>query len=199
MKNYIFGFIALIIILTMYSCKGKLMGEFYLSSEMKAQIPFKGGEIIYFIDSNGKTYSLKAGEKYNEVFEYPMCNSCKDYSIYEREWIIVSDETYKMLLKMSSGTDMYSFSIEYSINGIGFDCSFRSPLSQDNLRINELYYDSLVVNNKTYHNVFSDTLTHIGSIGIDPYPVRCYYSTEFGIVKISFSDSTSWELKNIEW
>ena len=182
----------------MYSCKGKLMGEFYLSSEMKAQIPFKGGETIYFTDSNGKPYSLKAGEKCNEIFEYPMCNSCKDYSIYEREWIIFSDETYKLLIKTSSGTDLYSFSIGYSINSIGFDCSFHSPLSHDNLRINELYHDSLVVSNKTYYNIFSDTLTHTGNIDIDPYPVRCYYSTEFGVVKIGFSDGSAWKLESIE-
>ena len=166
---------------------------------MKAQIPFKGYETITFVDDSNNVYSFQAGEKFNEVYEYEECNSCKDYSIFEREWIIFNDETYKLLIKISSGTDLYIFSISYSINNVGFRCIFDPPLSQDNLSDNETFYDSLIVNNKTYYHVFSDTLTHTGIIEIDPYPIRCYYSTEYGVLKIDFSDSTSWELERIEW
>ncbi|PLW93834.1 MAG: hypothetical protein C0591_13835, partial [Marinilabiliales bacterium] len=63
----------------------------------------------------------------------------------------------------------------------------------------ELYYDSIDINNKMYYDIFSDTLKHEGIIPIDPNPVRCYYSTEYGVIKIDFSDSTSWELEHIEW
>lgn len=166
---------------------------------MKAQIPFRGQEMITFIDSNGYNHTLQSEDRFNEIFEYPECNSWKDYSIFEREWIIFSDGLYKLLLKISSGKDLYIFSISYSLNDIGFRCTFKPPLSKDNLRDNEIYYDSLILNNKTYYKIFSDTLTHTGMIEIDPYPVRCYYSTGYGVVKIDFSDSTSWELDYIEW
>jgi len=34
---------------------------------------------------------------------------------------------------------------------------------------------------------------------IDSKAYRLYYSTEFGIVKIDFSDDSYWELEKIEW
>ncbi|RLD46560.1 MAG: hypothetical protein DRI88_07370 [Bacteroidetes bacterium] len=199
MKNYIFGFIAFIIILTMYSCKGKLIGEFYLSSEMKAQIPFKGFEKIYFNTDNRTVFLLSGDDRFYQIYESSECINCRDYSLFEKEWIYFKDNLHELRLVLDTGRDNNYFSIGFDVNETSFGCSFISPLSQETLRDDELYHDSLVVNNKTYHNVFSDTLTHIGSIGIDPYPIRCYYSTGFGVVKIDFSDSTSWELENIEW
>ena len=199
MKNFIYTLLTVLLILLIYSCGKKLLGEYYLSDKMKAQIPFRGQEKITFIDENQNSYTLQSGDKFNEIYEYQECNSCKDYSIFEREWIIFSDALYELLLKISSGKGLYVFSISYSYNDIGFRCTFKSPLSKDNLRDNEIYYDSLILNNKTYYKIFSDTLTHNGMIEIAPYPVRCYYSTEYGVVKIDFSDSTSWELDHIEW
>jgi len=48
LKKFCYGLVTIMVILTMYSCKGKLIDEFYLSSEMKAQIPFQGYENITF-------------------------------------------------------------------------------------------------------------------------------------------------------
>jgi len=31
------------------------------------------------------------------------------------------------------------------------------------------------------------------------YPIKIYYSTEFGILKVDFSDGSFWELESIEW
>jgi hypothetical protein len=85
------------------------------------------------------------------------------------------------------------------MDGEGFGCGLISPLSKKTLGDTEVFYDSINTSIKTYYNIFSDTLTHTGMIEIDPYPVRCYYSTGYGVVKIDFSDSTSWELEHIEW
>jgi hypothetical protein len=200
MKNFIYTLLIFLSILVLHSCGKKLLGEYYLSEESKNDIPFNGYESITFTDNNNNPIIFKGGIRNNRVTESDECINCSDYYIFEREWINFSDgNDNDFTLQISSGIEENDFLFGINIGGNGFICNLISPLSKETLKHDDMFYDSLVISNKTYHNVFSDTLTHIGSIGIDPYPVRCYYSTEFGIVKISFSDSTSWELKNIEW
>ncbi len=192
-----YSLLTVLIMIILTSC-GKLIDEFYLSEEMKAQIPFKGFETITFIDDSCNIYVLSGGERFNQVIKQNECINCYDYYYIENESIEFNNEFYEIgLFSEASGSSR--FSIRFKIDNLTFRCSFNSPLSQDNLRENEIFYDSLIVNNKTYYHIFSDTLSHTGIIEIDPYSVRCYYSTEYGVIKIAFSDSTSWQLESIEW
>jgi hypothetical protein len=189
-------FISLII--SVFSC-GKLIDEFYRTSEEKAQIPFNGFETITFIDTDSNYIIIQAEDRFDEVYESPECINCRDYSIFERTRINLSNNLYGLNLSIGSGSRKNYFSLSFGMDGEGFGCGLISPLSKKTLRDTEVFYDSINTSIKTYYNIFSDTLTHTGMIEIDPYPVRCYYSTGYGVVKIDFSDSTSWELEHIEW
>ena len=200
MKNFICALLTVLSILVIHSCGKKLLGEYYLNEESKNDIPFKGYEAITFIDDNDNLFIFRGGVRNNRITENDECINCSDYYIFEREWINFSDgNDNDFTLQVSSGIEENDFLFGINISGNGFICNLVSPLSKETLNHNDMFYDSLVVSNKTYYNIFSDTLTHTGNIDIDPYPVRCYYSTEFGIVKIDFSDGPAWELEKIEW
>ena len=197
--NKIVGIIICLLLTT--SCR-KISAEFYLSAEEQAQIPFKGYETIIFLTDDKDSIVLQGGERINTRYETRSCTQCYDYIITERESIVFNSNNVRLQLAMA--TTKYtatsnSFSHGISIDSVGFSHGIASPLSIENLRPEEKYYDSLLVNNKMYFNIFSDTLTHIGMIEIDPYPVRMYYSTVFGVVKVDFSDGSTWKLEKIEW
>lgn len=200
MKNFIYTLLTVLLILLIYSCGKKLLGEYYLSEDSKNDIPFIGYEALTFIDDKNNLFIFIGGVRNNRITENDECINCSDYYIFEREWINFSDgKSNDFTLQISSGIEENDFHVGINISGNGFICNFVSPLSKETLKHNDVFYDSLIVNNKTYHKVFSDTLTHIGQIGLSSFPVRCYYSKEFGIIKIDFSDSSSWELDHIDW
>jgi hypothetical protein len=63
--------------------------------------------------------------------------------------------------------------------------------------------DSLKVNESWIYEVFFDTLYYIYNQPFPQdllfYPNKCYYSTSLGVVRIDFSDGSSWELEEIIW
>ena len=201
MNNLKLPALILLTLLIITSC-GKVVDEFYLSAEEQAQIPFQGYEIITFITDNKDTIVIQAGERINTRYESRTCTQCYDYVVTESEYIQFQNGNIKLHLNMSSTRYPHtknSFHHTISIDSISFSHGFASPLSIENLRSEEIHYDSLLVNNKVYFNIFSDTLTHIGMIDLNPYPVRMYYSLNHGVIKYDFSDGTSWELEEIKW
>ncbi|MCB2201181.1 hypothetical protein KQH26_00280 [bacterium] len=180
-----------------FAACGKLIDEFYLTTEEKAQIPFKGFETITFIDDSNNLFVLSGDDRFNQIMQQDECINCRDYYIFERESISFRNNNYELRLVVGSGVNANHFSIGYDIDELSFHSNLISPLSKETLSNNEVYYDSLIVNNKSYNNVFSDSLTHQGSINIDPYPIRYYYSKEYGIIKIDFEDGSVWKLMEI--
>jgi len=68
------------------------------------------------------------------------------------------------------------------------------------LKEQETIFDSIIINNVSYYDVYRDTVVSDGTIPtITPYPVFFYYSIEYGLLKIYFSDDSYWELESIEW
>ena len=199
-KLFIIFPVTLLILLTTSCNKDRLIGEYYFTEEMYEQIPFEGNETLIFIDSDSSNIVLLGGERMNQISKQYECINCSDYYYFESAWISFTNDLYKLSLSMGA-SPINRFSYGLTIGETGFGCNYYNnlPLSKDNLYGNQMFYDSIIVNNSTYYNVFADTLTHTGIIPINPYPVFCYYSTEYGVIKIDFSDDTYWELKNIEW
>ena len=197
MNFRVFLRILIIAAIFMSSC-GKLIDEFYLTDEMREQIPFNGFESIVFQDSDENIFVLQGGDRFSRINKVNECINCKDYHYFEMETILFNDNTYEINF-YSEASRKSQFSIRYKINNYTFRCSFNSPLSQNTLEENQIYIDSLSVNSQTYYNIFSDALSHTGSIPVDPYPERVYYSTDYGVVKIDYSDGSAWELLEVEW
>lgn len=198
MKNFA-TLSSLILTLLFFTSCSKLTNEYYLTPEMKAQIPFQGFETISFINDSANIINLIAENRQNKIDETFECINCKDYYTSEIESIVLKNNLYSISLTMGASKNS-AFYIDFKYGEEGFSCAYTSlPLAKLTLQNGQMFYDSIVVNNKTYSDVFADTITHTGKIQSDPYPTYCYYSTEYGVIKIDFSNETSWELEKIEW
>ncbi len=200
MKLLTYLFLLLSLLIFSSCSRGKLIEEYTFTEDMYSQIPFKGFENLKYIDNYGDSVIVLGGARVNKINKVFDCVNCSDYYYFENDYIYFENDSCKIGLYMDAAP-IYRFYIQFTISGVYFDCDFQDnlPLSKYNLKMHEMFYDSIIVNNTIYHSVFGDTLVHEGEIPLGTYPVFCYYSTEYGIIKIDFSDNSSWELKSIVW
>lgn len=192
-------FVIILAVLMVTACN-KVIDEFYLSQEMRTQIPFEGYEQITFKNDNGGLEILKAGNRINEIFETKEGNIFNVYKyISEKEWIAFENGSSELFIRNSSSKAGNHLRLTFTINGQSFVGSFYSPLNAETLRFDEQYHDSLLVNDVIYYNVFSDSLGYSITEPDLSHPKRIYYSTDYGVVRIEFTNGTSWDLKEIEW
>ena len=179
---------------------GKLIEEYYLSDEMLKQIPFNGFESITFINYDNNKVVFTCGIRYNEIHKVTECVNCKDYYYFENDYIKIISDTINIGLSMEASPDS-RFTIQFSTSETSYTCDFWNniPLNKNNLSNTEFYFDSLIVNNTKYVDVFGDIFYQSGSSAIYPQPDSCYYTTENGIIRIRFSDDSYWNLEEIEW
>ena len=194
-----FVVITFISLLLATSCN-KVIDEFYLSQEMKMQIPFEGYEQITFKNNIGELEILKASERLSEVHEYREGNIYNVHKyIEESEWITFENDNSKLVIRIYSSKVGNHLRLTFTTHGKSFVGSFYSPLNATTLRFDEQYHDSLSVNDIMYYKVFSDSLGYSNPTPELPHPKRIYYTIDYGVIKIEFTDGTSWELKEIEW
>ena len=85
---------------------------------------------------------------------------------------------------------------------VSFQAFYKLPLSRENLFDKNIFSDSLLINNKWYYDVFIDSMYNFAQCSapdIHIYATWCYYSPSDGMIKLDFSDGSSWELKEIAW
>lgn len=199
MERYLRIIPMLLLLLTVLSCsRGKEIDRFYISEEMKSDIPFQGRETISFFGNDGDIVTFVGGYRISQEIEQTECISCYDYAVFEEELINFNNGLDE--IRYTIQADIYSrLTIRFSIGGHVFNSGFYSPLSPYDLVDSESFIDSLIINNSIYYNVYKDTMHTQESTTSNQYPVYSYYTKEYGIIKIDFSDSTYWELKEIRW
>lgn len=202
--NILLFILGIIILTHTLSCKKecRLMYEKLLTEQQKRQIPFEGRERISFnnvtkvfeLNGTGRIDTIK--KLYNSVY------SC-DYYTQEYDFLTFEGENINLNLFIT-GRNIFNISLDDFSQDFHMLASLRTDQSTGELSDYVELIDSLTVNNLLYLNVYKDT------VGVS-YPINgddsdsvilatyIYYSTDFGVVKIDFSDSTSWELDHIEW
>ncbi len=190
------NFIAIIlfgIIFLQIGCfKDKIDGEKLLSNEMKSQNPYHENDKIYFESDSAKEYILEVSNRTNEFFEYQHGNYASNYLIELEKTSINSMDTslqYGFLLEMESCFGPKLKIIFYPPVKKGMAAYFDLPLSKTSPQ----YVDSVYVNEKWHYGVYIEEKAKTESKAY-----KLYYSTELGIIKIDFSDDSTWELKKIE-
>ena len=202
MKNPITQIIVLVVILLISSCyREKLVGEYYLTDEMKTQNPFKGFEKLSFVDDPSPIIKLAGGDRINEINKYFMDHTHREYQLCEENRITFTNQSYNLSINMDAcfSSNYIHISLIYLDDHYIFNSNY--PYGLDTNLPN--YLDSLLINNVWVHDIFYDTMKFAGGKPfpdeLERYPVKSYYSSHSGIVKIDFSNSTSWELEKIEW
>ncbi len=193
MKNLIIAFILLLGVLSLcFSCeKDHLAGKFLLTDEMKAQNPYKVDETLKLISNTGDTLSWFVKGRNNQIHKTPVGINTSDYYLIEVEQtsIVVKNATENGYIFFQMGgqlTASQKYTMSLSLGEKVNEFSFNVPFSTETTP----YIDSLYVMNRWIKDVF---------IHESASSNKLYYSTEFGIVKIDFSDGSYWELEKIEW
>ena len=211
MRNLYLLIILAVLISACKKDKEELVGEFLLGN-LVCTNPYNGYEtliyqstdndIIRFI-GNGRT---KVTQKYYTdyykdryyIIEVDNCYFLEKNENYEMKITIHSSYSiphYHLVLRLF---DFQSFEYSYYLSL----SSYTIPLSDQNLKPYQVHLDSLFVLNKYYYHVFVDTTRLSKSNNIvtrndSIHPTIFYYNKSHGMLKIDFTDSTSWELKEI--
>ena len=175
--------------------------DILLTQQQKDQIPFEGRERIFF--TNGQNEIALNGTGRHDTIEkvYSSVYSC-DYTNEETVFLTFKGEDYKLHLSMR-GRDIFNISLYDFSQGLHMLASLRTAQSTGELSDYDELIDSLTIHNSVYFKVYKDTLVDISYPDDISDSVKratyIYYSTDFGVVKIDFSDSTSWELDHVDW
>lgn len=178
-----------VVLTTYFGCyKKSPTASYLLTDEMKNQNPFYGGEKLHFISDSSVQYVLDGGERQNKVHEVSN-GSDGGYHLLEENYIsFFLTSHYRIRMDMLGRSNEYKISFSYyNFGGIAY---FDLPLSKENTQT----VDSLFVMDQWHYDVFVYEGENINN---DTY--KLYYSTDFGVVKIDFSDGSWWELEKIEW
>jgi hypothetical protein len=178
-------------------------GEYLLTEEMKSTIPFHGNEKIVLKDNLGNLVELNAGELEDNIFKDYLDSDEIKYSICEDYTIDLSNDSNTLYLSISSCLVPDPKNIWFNFCYNELTGRFRSSFGVLVEEIPDLAIDSLMVNGKWFHQIYYDTMLYTPGepfpSELARYPVYSYYSTSLGVVKIDFSDGSSWELEEIKW
>lgn len=193
--------ILLLILITTASCK-KPVEEYYLTAEEKAMIPLKGYETVTYNSDSNSIEKLVADDRVDEIRKYYTDHTERNYILFERSYINFSNEKYTLRLFMSSypfPPKSIAFSFGYNDRKNYFSSFFEIIDKEDTTE----FLDSLLINGSWIPDVYYDTMKYVH---LEPspdsllvFPVKSFYSKQYGVVKVDFSDGSSWELEKIEW
>jgi len=214
-RDTIFPFFSILLLLSVGGCsKTQILGEYYLG-ELYSQNPYNGFETLVYKSSEGTLITFTGTGRKTTVYENKVSVNSNDYYIIEKDYMNLeeSDGNYSMgiVLEPYNGeyNDPASIGIGWrdyvsdSSGSLTANSHFRIPLSEQNLEPEQLFFDSLLVLNKIYYNVYSDQATTYQayegqSLWAFVLPTVFYYNTTEGILKIDFNDGSTWELSHIE-
>ncbi len=191
----IYVIIVLGIVFLQQGCfKDKIDEERLLTDEMKSQNPYHKQDKLYFESNNAKEYILDVSFRTNEIFEYQNGNYATNYLVELEKTSINSLDTSQQCgfwLEMVGYDRPPRLTLYFDPpSKVGMTAYFDLPLNKDRPE----FVDSVYINEKWHYGVYVEE-----NAKVDSNAYRLYYSTELGIIKIDFSDDSTWELKKIEW
>jgi hypothetical protein len=178
------------------SCqKNHKQGEFLLSDEMKAQNPYQLGAKLIFLSDSSITYPVTIGSRYDTIYRTLAGMNTNEYYFIEveRTWTLYTSTTDipGLSLEMAGKVNQpANFRIDVNFNNKGRSWSFELPLNKEYTP----FLDSIQVQGNWFYDVYYNELEKK-----ENRAYKLYYSTQYGIVKIDFSDGSFWELESVEW
>ena len=203
-KDLLILFILLVIFEGCYK-KDKLVGEYYLTDEMKQTVPFDGSETIYFIDIED-TITLNQGRRNNYINTIYISQT--EYTYGEHDDTEFKTENGKYFIYLDLLRNYYNNPGNIKIiwyehdNNISISEGrffFKLPLSTATLESGQWFLDEMYVHDVKYSNVYCDSVPYYDGYTWPNEPKTVYYTEEAGIIKIDFTQGNSWELLKIDW
>jgi len=193
-------------LLTTFSCqKGKLVGEHYVHESSRELIPYLGFEQLTFKGNDTVEHFFSGEDRIYSVNKTYVSVSSDDYILSDQDYIRFTGEQNQLSVFVSphpihDNDDVLDIYFIYLEGDYTFYTKIYLPNGE---LLAENYYDSLLVNQHQYYHVYYDTMTFMHyqpfPDHLPQFPVKSYYSTTFGVLKIDFSDGSTWELEHILW
>lgn len=198
-----------VLLLILSSCKKKCE-EYYLGSLIYMN-PYNGNEVLKYHNSTGDDIIFIGQGRSTRMntlqasYSGDVCTSTEFDNCYFEE----ENNKYKLTISLRPTTDYQSAYLglnllDYTFNDYWHYNSrslFNLPLKMESLKPGQSYFDSLLVLNKYFYNVFADEpeldTSPNKSNNDTVHPSIFYYNTTHGLIKVDFDDGTSWELKEI--
>jgi len=195
----------LIVILSGCYKKDKLVGEYYLTDEMKQTVPFDGSETIYFIDGED-TIVLDQGSRNNYINTIYISLTEYTYGEDNKTKFNTENDQYFIYYVLQSNyyhnpgriKVIWYERINNALANEG-EFHFRLPLSTKTLEQGQWSLDEMEVQGVNYIDVYCDSIGFIMGTDGPNRPKKVYYTEEAGIIKIDFTQGNSWELLKIDW
>lgn len=207
--------ILLIIVLIITSCyKSELEATYNITPEEQQYIPFSGGEKVVYVNSGSATELVLTAEPIvDKMLESPSGINTNKYFHYQTIQLVLSGAGIDLEYNLSAIDKKYQYKTKLLINwhtGLedfpaNISSAFDVPVDSADRFYKLVYYDSLMVHQHVYHDVYRGDFTLTYSPGDTTpipegsfYPINYYFVLPEGIIKFDLSDSTSWELDRIE-
>ena len=205
MKPFVLLIFAMLIC---FGCKKECIE--YKLGDLTQCNPLNGTETILFVDSLGNEYSFIGEGRRIIIYSSDYNGECYeiegDNCIHQE-----SENKYRLKIGLRPITfhdPAYLFIVlsDYRYNDkwhYDSRVDFNIPLDKNNLDDNQLYFDSLLVNNTIQYDVFAGvpdlhtTPTTKQTLLDTVHPSMFYYNNQSGLVKVDFDNGTTWELKEI--
>jgi hypothetical protein len=209
------GIVFLVIFFSTLSCqKTQVLGEYHLG-DLYYENPYNGYETLVFESSEGILFTFTGTGRKTSVYENKVSVNSNDYYVIEKDYMSLedSDGNYSLGLGL---TPYNGYRNEPATIGMGWrdyvsdtqgsltaNSRFIIPLSKQNLESDQMFYDSMLVLNKIYYNVYADYTNQYRAGGVladtqFAMPEIFYYNRTDGILKIDFNDGSTWELQEIQ-
>lgn len=176
MKTALISSLFSILFMLASCCHGDEVGQYFLSEQEKAFIPYQEGNSFRFKHSNGYEFDL---EVYSSATDMRMTESdhCgENYYSYEIKEVKITSLTPFLEIDLSITPEDLEPILEIRVNTHAFH--FPTPLVPD--------FSSISIEGVEYQDVCESLRTYVDSSMIEPS--RILYSSSMGIIKIEMSN-----------
>ncbi len=204
MKKYFIFSITLLAILIASCGKNKELGVNLLGN-LKNENPYTGNEQLIFLDQNNDSIIFNGEGRYSEEYEYTTFNM-NGYYVNEKDIcsFVSSDGIYNLSISLythkatAAELTLKLFSNSNSSDGCNSYTNYTDIPLYENYYKTCFFIDLISITDKYYYDVFVDSsLVHYGECSTVNHAERLFYSTQYGILKIDFSNGTTWELESV--
>ena len=193
-----------------FGCKKKCIE--YKLGDLTRYNPLNGTEAVMFVDSSGNEYSFIGEGRGISIYSSDYMGECYKGEV-DNCFFRDSEGKYQIKIGLRPTTfhnlayifivlSDYRYSDRWHYDS---RVDFNIPLDKNNLDDNQLYFDSLLVNNTMQYDIFAgvpdlDRIPTTKQTLLDTvHPSMFYYNKQNGLVKVDFDDGSSWELLKIDW
>lgn len=199
-NKFVSGILTATVIMVFSACqKEKVVGEYFLSNDDIATVPYSVGDSIRFVKNNYDTINLLCELRYQEISRYYISHS--EYYLYERDVTKLKSDEYSMSWRQSTINMFPSMRITWSgLNTQNHIATFNLPLDSSNLNEGHYYIHEILIRNIWYSDVFVDSVVWTPDPENQESDLKAFfYTKDFGLIKLEFNNGDFWEIDSTSY